>query len=45
MLTIKKLKTHKETIYYEEEIANKQKYWATITSKKVQIIELLDKNY
>jgi len=36
MLTIMKLKTHKETINHEEEIANRQ---------KLQIIELLDKNY
>lgn len=44
MLTIKRLKTQGNNLY-EEEIANKQNYWATITSKKVQIIELLDKNY
>lgn len=41
---MKRLKTQGNNLY-EEEIANKQKYWATITSKKVQIIELLDKNY
>ena len=36
MLTIMKLKTHKETINHEEEIADRQKR---------QISELLDKNY